>query len=208
MKYSSELSKLVIHNMKVIETAPQVVDEIEGTIFREINKICEDFSTETMKWKGQFDFDVVTGEGDIKFYPNNWINPDAANPYASYGLSCEEGNDGRHWLSLLLGLYPGEFVFFMFRIDHTFLKVTKKIFKSMLSSSFSSKPQLSKLGFKINDDNIVLPFYLDEALLSEEYPSDLDTVFIPVKNALESVRKAHVDLDNIYKEILKESGLK
>ena len=207
MKYSSELSKLVIHNMKVIETAPQVVEEIEETIFEEINKICKDFS-ETMKWRGQFNFYEVPVKGDLKFYPNNWISPEATKPFASYGLSCKEENDERNWLSLLLGLYPGEFVYFMFRIDRLFLKANKTNFKIMLNKSFSNKPQLSKLGFKIDDDNIILPFYLDESVLSEEYPSNLDSVFIPVKNALESVRKAHVDLDSIYKEIHKESGLK
>lgn len=181
MNYSPELCKLVIQNLNVLEVAPKIVDEIEDKIFEEIKKRCEDSFKKEKGWKVNFDF----SEGIMEFYPGSWIQEQNEIPIAKIKLTnIEKDDDDSFWLSLFLGLRPGGEVAFSFSIDYNVLRVDKRGFKRLLVECFDNNSELQKLGFRLNDDTLALTVVLNEKILVEEYPDDLDKSFVPIDKAL------------------------
>lgn len=210
-KYGEELSRLVINNMNVVQIAPKVVEEIEVKVLTGLNDICKVFA-EQQGFHGQFDMGSKSDEAEIEFYQNSdyWKNGDDI--ICSYYLDSEENeNDDMYWLTDLLGVYNNAHSTFAYRIDYTKLKDIKlKEYRHNLAVHYDNNQLLKELGFRVggNGQYIYLPFKLDQQILSDEYPDELDTVYDVVRDSLEKIKKAHNVFNKITQDIVKKAGYK
>ncbi len=206
MAYSTELCKLIIQNMKVIEAAPKIVTQIEKKIFKEIDQRCENYFKKNKGWLGTFDFI----DDDLQFYPDNWSQGvDTQIAKFAFDLIGDDPEES-HWVSVLLDLIPEGNTGFKFSIDHGVLKVGKPQFRKLLQKYFSKNTKLQELGFR-NDKSepeLVLAVTLDEKSLVAGYPTDLDRFFKPIDNALDAINEAQPFLNKIVNDIREEAGLK
>ena len=209
--YGEELSKLVIRNMNVVEIAPKVVTEIEGVIFKGMNEVCKDYA-EQQNFNGRFDMNCTgANEEGIEFYPGTdyWRNEDEI--ICSYYLDSQEGEDEDiNWLTVLLGSYNNAHSIFAYTIDHKKINIRLKEYRNKLAAHYDNNPILKELGFRMGRTGtyIYLPFQLDKQILIDEYPYELDRVYDVVKNALETIQKAHNVFIKITRDIVKGAGYK
>lgn len=216
MQFSDELSKLVIQNMEIIETAPSVVSEIEKALFESINERIEQKIKRKRNWSGVYDLVIENEYPDTSFRPNHWPIDDKEGTYdAWYGLYRTEKGDGLNWLSCATGVRGAELcLFFAFEYSHfksdcNESNMNLREYKNKLSECYeNAKSILESKGFFLAKDvrshiYIFRPFCFDAETLAKEFP-DFDEALKPLDEALDNLFEVHPVFDEFVVNTLKE----
>jgi len=191
MNNKSELQKLVISNLAILEAAPVVVSEVEHHIFEVIDTKIEKWVQRQGDWEGIFDF--LGSETSIK--PMAWEKTSDGTYTACFSLACESAEGYNHYLSPLLGVVPKKFGFW-FGVDAK--RITGlggkgsqpgKEWKLYLSDKFEELG-LGAFGFDLCGQSLLLPLVIASEVLTSDYPDSINDALAPVDDALEALCKA------------------
>jgi hypothetical protein len=201
MNYPDELRRLVIRNMEVLETAPEVKDKVEYLLFDAINARIEGAVKAEKNWEGCYG--LVTEKDDYMttFKPQSWPNcKDKSEDYgACYNL--KETADYQ-WLSCATGV-KGASLCFEFCVDSRWSGLSAREHNRKLETFSADNAALLKTGFSLTTGrrkSIVRPFHFDADKLAEDYP-DFDESLAPLDAALDDLFKAHGEFDNFVKKL-------
>ena len=104
MNYPNELSQLVIRNMEIIETAPEVVAATEKRLFAAMNARIEKAVKAQKNWKGCYDLVTDKEEEETTFAPAVWPEDEDGQYCAYYTLGQTEDVNPDYWLSCATGI--------------------------------------------------------------------------------------------------------
>lgn len=206
MKYDKEIAAHVIKNIALIENSIKVIEDIEKTLFKGIDKFVEKQvkASDLMLGKDNF-FDIW--EGKACYFSTEGWEAGAKEQYAWYHLGYHGGEDELNYLTCALGECEEEAKLNLhFSMDKDELGLKKSAFKNLLRSEFEKNEALHGLGFMLGDggDGIELVFHLEKELVAEEYPH-FDECFAPLKQALNTVFEAHPIFEKIVENIKQQA---
>ena len=201
MNYPNELSQLVIRNMEIIETAPEVIAATEKRLFAAMNARIEKAVRAKKNWKGCYDLVTDKDEEETTFAPESWPENEDESYGAYYTLTHTEDSGDYEWLSCATGVM-GAALCLEFAVDSDWSGLTAKEYKKMLENFYAGNTVLQKAGFTLapGKKGIVRPFHFDAEKLASECP-DFDEALAPLEVALEDIFMAHGEFDKFVKEL-------
>jgi hypothetical protein len=201
MNYPAELCQLVIRNMEVIETAPEVIEATEKRLFAAINARIEKTVKARENWKGCYDLVTDKDDEETSFAPESWPENEDEVYGAYYTLTYTEDSGNYEWLSCATGV-QGAALCLKFVVDSDWADLTPKEYKKALESFYAGNSALQKAGFSLapSKKSIVRAFHFDAGKLATEYP-DFDEALAPLDAALENLFKAHGEFDKFVKTL-------
>ena len=198
MNNKSELQKLVIRNLAILEAAPAVVAEIQQRIFDVLNAKLE-------KWVGQQD--TLQGvykypAGETTFAALDWPKTTDGDYAAYITLGCENDGGYHHCLSPLLGVLPEKFGLW-FCVDAR--TVTGLIGKGSqpgkawgtFLAEWYSKSQLGRRGLTLQAQSLFLPISICPDTLANNYPESVGVALEPFDFALGVLRQVIPELNKL-----------
>lgn len=198
MNDKSELQKLIIRNLSILETAPSVVAEIEKHIFDAINAKIEKWVLRKKSWEGVYKYPT----GETSFKALDWPKT-AEKDYAAYiSLGCENTTGYQYCLSPLLGVLPEKFGLWLYVDTRTITGMNgkgtqpSKAWGTFLSDWYSTS-KLPELGIDLLNQNLFLPVVIYVDKLIETYPDSISEALVPVDDALETLRQAIPELNRL-----------
>ncbi len=205
MKYDKDIAAHVISNIALIESAHEVIDDVESTIFRKFNAVvkkCVEGSDLALGKDNNFE--LHHGDDDLYFSINDWEpSADAHLAWYCFSFGEEEIGEDLYHLTHLLGEYSkNASLRLQLAIDKDELGLKLRKFKSNLRDVFLKSEALLALGFQLSECNerIELQVHLDKTLVAEEYP-DLDESFEPVIKSLNTLFEAHSHFEQLVKDM-------
>lgn len=200
MNYPNELCQLVIRNMEVIETAPEVIEATEKRLFAAMNARIEKAVKAQKGWKGCYDLVTESEYEETTFAPKGWPESEDESYGVYYTLTHAEEFEDYEWLSCATGV-TGASLCFAFVVDSEWSGQTAKDYKKTLENFYAGNSVLQKAGFSLspNKKSIVRPFHFVADKLAAEYP-DFDTALAPLDAALKDIFKAHDEFDRFVKK--------
>lgn len=196
MNFPKELCQLVIRNMEIIETAPEVITATEKRLFAAINARVEAaIEAKTDNWKGCYDLVTDNDDEQTVFAPGDWPDCEDGSYGAYYFLMETEECADYHWLSCATGVRGAELCF-AFIVESEWSGLSPSNYKKSLETFYAGNDVLQKAGFSLasNKKSIVRPFHFDPEKIAEEYP-DLEEALAPLDAALEDIFRAHAEFD-------------
>jgi len=211
MKYSEDISKLVIQNIEQHERAAMVIEEVDGSLFKAIEK-------ESKSVIGDFK-SALDGNEELEFSDNHyisfsfkdWLIKGSEDMY--FGMSLhptgeEEHKDAATWLGHLCGIpHASSGLILSFWVDHKGLNLRLPRLKPILVKHFEKSNDLKGHGFKLSKkgDELELHFNFKQDKILSHYPYELSEAMYPLVKALEAVEKCKSELDEIVTTIKMES---
>lgn len=203
MAFSDEICKLVIENIELLEEAPNVIDEIENKVFKEINNRFKAYLDGREGWKDDGVYTYLDdGDGETTFAPIGWPEDEETDYTAFYGFNCNSGDNFQYWLTALGGKKSSAKFGIFFNVENNSIGMKKNQWKSFLMGQYQSKTVLQESGVTYEGSSLCIPIVIDPKLMAEEYP-DFDACLNPVDDALEILMKVNPYIDEIVKEALK-----
>jgi hypothetical protein len=171
---SHEAHRLIIRNMRVLEEAPEVVEEVTKAVFKRINEKIE-------QW-GQTDNGT----------------------YLAYLQFTTYGERSSYWLSRLIGATKDESGFYfsvlpVWITGNTGRKGARpgKAWAKYLADHLPDFPVVRQCGFRLEGEDLFLPVRLDVEELAEAYPDSLDDALLPIDEALRKITEILPELDRL-----------
>lgn len=207
MAFSNDICKLVIENVELLEEAPSVIEEVENTIFREINSRIEDFIKNKDGWKeGVYTYYENEKDSETSFAPLDWPEDEDGDYSAWYEFNDEDSGDGcNYYLSALLGKISGDYFGFFFNVDCNYFGRTKKLWEKFLAAEYQKRSILQESGVSLVKGRLCIPITIDPKLMADEY-AGFDGCLKPVNDALEILMKVNPEISEIVKEAKKTSA--
>ncbi|MDL2216267.1 hypothetical protein LJB81_00870 [Desulfovibrio sp. OttesenSCG-928-M14] len=204
MNYPNELCQLVIRNMEIIETAPQVVEAVEKRLFAAMNDRVKTAVKAKKNWEGCFDLVTDKDDETTVFGPETWLSGDDDSFGAYYEMSYVE--DIATWLSCAIGAV-GASLCLEFAVDTDWSGQTVREYKKALENFYAGNTALQKAGFSLAADkkSIIKTFHFDAEKLAGEYP-DFDEALAPLDEALQDLFKVHAEFDKFVTGLSKKRG--
>jgi len=205
MAFSNEICKIVIENIELLEEAPNVIDEIDNKVFKEINNRFKAYFDGKEGWKDEGVYTYLDdGDGETTFAPIGWPEDEDTDYTAYYQFCCNSDENFQYRLTAL----AGKIAFAKFGIFFSAENVgmNKKQWKSFLMSQYQSKPILQESGVTYEGGSLCIPIVIDPKLMAEEYP-DFDACLKPVDDAIEILMKVNPYIDEIVKEAMKSETI-
>jgi hypothetical protein len=204
MNYPNELCQLVIRNMEVIETAPEVIDEAATRLFAVINARIEKAVKAKRDWEGCYDLVTDKDYAETTFAPQSWpkYGDEEDESYGVYyTLTHTEGSEDYEWLSCATGVM-GSSLCFAFVVDSEWSGLTAGEYKKKLETFYAGNAALQETGFSLapGRKSIVRPFFFDAEKLAAGFP-DFDEALSPLDAALDDLFKAHGEFDKFVKKL-------
>lgn len=199
MSQSYEPHRLAIQHLSVLESAPEIVAEVEKKVFAAIDAKIEDWVKLQNNWEGVYNYI----EEELSFKPKYWEKDENEDYCAYYCIGCETGEDYEYSLSPLLGVVPDKYGIW-FRVDARWVtglsgKGVNAAWKKYLAERFA-QTKLKELDFQLEGDSLYLPIHVDANVLANDYPDSLDTALEPFNKALERLEAAHPEIDTLLKD--------
>lgn len=204
MKYSNELSSLVINNIFEIERSVLVLDEVEHTIQKKINELFKEKIDGVILLAKDSSLNAHKEKG-LYFSDEQWVDSDNET-FAFYDF-CTSNETSEYsgetveprWLSFACGYTASSSINIGFNIQHKKLGLRKDNFKKQLAEQYNKYPYLQELGFRISSNGlyIIKDFILDKSLLAKEYPNELDQSLQPIESSINALLEAHCDFCSI-----------
>ena len=102
-----EAHRLIIRNMRVLEEAPAVVEEVTKAVFKRINEKIERWVETRDGWEGTFSLTGCDDGGETAFQAVTWGQTDDGTYVACLQFTYH-GVLSSHWLSRLIGATKDE----------------------------------------------------------------------------------------------------
>lgn len=200
MDVKSDLIKMTIKNLDVVEQSIKIMEDVD-------NKFCDIIDKKlnvlTKKIFSQWECSNYFAENeDFSFWPEDW-NSHKTNGLQKVYFALEAIKDDRlHWLSCFAGISGGE-CGIAFRIDSSQCKVSAEDIKRDLSEfCFENNVKLKEAGFEHDGEGLIYhPFKLDINLVADSWPNPGQDVFQPYVDALLDIKKAMPVFDEYVKRI-------
>jgi hypothetical protein len=210
MNYPNELCQLVIRNMEIIETAPNVIAEVEKRLFAAVNARIEKAVKAKRNWEGCYELVTEKEYDETTFAPQSWPKDEDASEDESYGAyytltHTEEAGDYK-WLSRVTGVM-GTALCFAFVVESEWSGLTPHEYKRKLETFYAGNAALQEAGFSLapGKKSIVRPFHFDADKLAAGFP-DFDEALAPLDAALGDLFKAHGEFDGFVKNLMNSGG--
>jgi len=206
MKYSEELSKLIIDNVAQHERAAQVLEEIDKTVLKaievEAKAVIERFDSEL---DGNEDFELYEN-GKINFSFKNWkVEGSDESIFILEINDISENDEGSDtWLGHICGIpYTSTALRLQFYVDYRELGLKAHRYKQILRETFETSSPLIERGFKLSDSGYGLEkaFQFKKEEILAHYPSDLSESMLPLTNVLESFEECKAEFDKLVEVI-------
>lgn len=200
-----EAFKLIVENIEMLDDACQLVaNTFDEELFLAIyNVIKENIS---QHYDSESIFSIDDNNIDIRFYPTSWNNQHNKSKsnsigYFYFNFSSDEFNEsGSYFRISPLFSNTKESIGLVFHVN----MLTKKDKKTLITQDIHN--ELAKLGFKFNKAyySFYLPIKpLNPQLVIENYPDTLEDAMDPIREALETLKKAHPIFDKIVEDAKK-----
>ena len=211
MKYSEDISKLVIQNIEQHERAAMVIEEVDESLLKAVEK-------ESKSVIGDFK-SALDGNEELEFADNNslcfsfkdWLVSGLEGMLFGVSLNAtdnEHHNDSASWVGHLCGIpYASSGLILSFWVEHKSLNLKLPRLKSILVKQFENSTELKAHGFKLSKKGDELELYLnfEQNKILTHYPYELSEAMSPLVKALEAVEKCKSELDEIVKAVKTES---
>jgi len=201
MTKTYEPHSLVIRNLAVLESAPEIVREVEKAVFSAVHEKIEAWIAARENWDGTGDFP----DGENCFGPTAWKTAENDKRIAWFAIGPEsDGDDYEYWLSALLGIVQDKYGIW---VNFNTTWITRQTGKGARPSATWKKylaeqfplTKLGALGFELEGEYLFLPIQVDGEALAEDYPGSLQFVLEPVDDALRKLEAAHTEIDILLK---------
>lgn len=198
-----EAHRLIIRNMRVLEEAPAVIEEVTKAVFKRINEKIEQWVEAREGWEGVFAENGHDDGGETSFQATQWGQTDAGTYVACLHFTYR-GERSWHWLSPLIGASEDQFGFF-FEVSPVWItgNTGRKgarpgtAWKRYLADHLQDFPALTQCGFGPGGEDLFLPVRLDADELAEAYPDSLDDALPPIDEALKKISDILPELDRL-----------
>lgn len=203
MNESHEAHRLIIRNMRVLEEAPEVVEEVTRAVFKRINEKVEQWVDAREAWEGIFSLTGDDDGGETTFQAAKWGQTDNGT-YLAYLQFTTYGERSSYWLSRLIGATEDESGFYfsvlpVWITGNTGRKGARpgKAWTKYLSDHLQNFSALTQCGFRLEGEDLFLPVRLDVEELAEAYPDSLDDALPPIDEALKKITEILPELDRL-----------
>lgn len=200
---SYEAHRLIIRNMRVLEEAPAVIEEVTKAVFKRINGKIEKWVEAREGWEGVFSLNGYDDGGETAFQATKWGQTDDGT-YVAYLDFTSRLERSCHWLSPLIGASEDQFGFFfnvlaVWITGNTGRKGARpgKAWTRYLADHLQDFPALTQCGFSLDGESLFLPVCLDADKLAEAFPDSLDDALPPIDEALEKITQILPELDQL-----------
>ncbi|MDR2050296.1 MAG: hypothetical protein LBQ63_00765 [Deltaproteobacteria bacterium] len=208
MDYPVELCRLVIRNLDIVETLPEVLSSLETRFFTSVNARVEERVKRQGRnlWKGYYNFAPAGEEEDTSFALSVW--PDAGNgDYAAYFTLgyTEEGEAERdRWFSRAAGV-KGSALCLRFEADYAAFGLKPREYRQRLAAFYAANPALAQAGFHISSytEGICRPFSFEAEKLAAACP-DFGEILTPLDEALDDLFKVQDSFDAFVRQLAAE----
>ncbi|HII4309813.1 TPA: hypothetical protein ACY4PQ_000827 [Vibrio parahaemolyticus] len=211
MKYSEDISKLVIQNIEQHERASMVIEEVEQLLLKAIEeeskRVINDFKSQL---DGNEEFDIVDNQY-LFFSFKDWLVKDIEGSQFGFNLYTsgeEQHEDAATWLGHLCGIpYASSGLILSFWTEYKNLNLRLLQLKPILVEHFEKSEELKAHGFKLSKkgDELELHFNFSHDKICSHYPYELSEAMSPLVKALKAVEKCKPELDRIVEAIKAES---
>ncbi len=209
MKYSKELSKLIIDNIEQHERAAQVLEEIDKTVVKAIEieaKTIIEKSAPTLD--GNEDFDLYENE-TLNFSFLDWKIEDSNETVFKINIeyTSEDDDTSETWLGYICGIpNQGTGLSLRFSADYRTLGLKAHRYKQLIRESLEESKKLIENGFKLSDSGYELekPFQFNKSDILAHYPKNLFEAMTPLTNTLEAFIECKSEFDMIVDKIKKQ----
>ena len=201
MAYGDAICKLVIENVELLEEAPNVIEEVENKVFKEINNRIKTFFANREGWKedGVYTFLEDIEDAQTTFAPIDWPEDEDKNYTAYYSFRSGSGEDYQYWLTALVGKTSADRFGIYFEVDCNSVGMNKRQWKNFLASQYQKQPFLQESNVLLEESSLCIPIIIDSKLMAEEYPF-FETCLKPVDDALEILLKVNQIIDAVVRE--------
>ncbi len=201
MYTSLELCRTVIRNMKIIETAPELMAITEQQLFAAVNMRIENTVEKTGDWKGRYEFVMDTGSEETCFAPKYWPEDKNGLYAAYYTLTCTEDSGNCSLLSCATGIM-GAALCLEFIAHPNQFGLTVYEYANKLKLFYGWNAKLQANGFILTPDkqSIARLFHFNPEELAEDFPN-FNTALEPLDAALTALFKVHPEFDDFIREL-------
>lgn len=198
-----EAHRLIIRNMRVLEEAPAVVEEVTKAVFKRINEKIEGWVETRDGWEGTFSLTGCDDGGETAFQAVTWGQTDDGTYVACLQFTYH-GVLSSHWLSRLIGATKDEsgFLFNVLPVGITGNTGRRgarpgKAWAKYLADHLPDFPAVRQCGFRLEGESLFLPVRLDAEELAKAYPASLDDALPPIDDALKKITEILPELDRL-----------
>lgn len=199
MNYPTELCQLIICNMEIIESVPDIIASTEKILFTAINTRIKKAVKSRKGWKGCYEHITERDDSDeTTFAPSAWPENEDKSYNAWYTLTATEIFKD-YWLSNATGV-TGAALCLEFAVDPDWSELTTKEYKRSLEAFYTGSHTVQQAGFCLapSKKSIVRPFTFDADKLAAEFP-DMNEALAPLDAALSDLFGAHGEFDKFVK---------
>ncbi|MEZ9054827.1 hypothetical protein [Vibrio sp. 10N.247.311.26] len=209
MKYSEEISKLVIKNLDQHEKAALVLFEVGEVVSKAINKEAKEL-IEAFALDGNEYFNFDNEDKDICFSLKDWMSEDPEE--MTFGISLNyydpDEKEPNTWLGHFCGVpYKSTGLYLHFWVDRRHSGIRLPRFKQILREHFEASTLLIENGFKLSADGQTLDrvFTLKQEEILANYPHDLSEALSPLTESIKAFERCQPDFMKLVEALKKES---
>lgn len=203
MNESHEAHWLIIRNMRVLEEAIPVVEDVTRTVFKRINEKIEQWVEAREGWEGVFTLTGYDDGGETSFQATKWGQAANGTYLAWFEFTCHSELLW-YWLSPLIGASEDELGFF-FKLQPVWITGNtgrkgarpSRAWTKYLADHLPDFPAVRQCGFRLEGESLFLPVRLDAEALAKAYPASLDDALPPIDDALKKITEILPELDRL-----------
>lgn len=209
MKYSEDISKLVIENLDQHEKAALVLFEVGEVVSKAINKEAKDL-IEAFALDGNEYFNFDDEDKDICFSLKDWLFEESED--STFGMSIvpfdPDEKEPNTWLGHFCGVpYKSTGLGLYFWVERKHLRIKLPRFKQILREHFEASTLLIENGFKLSADGQTLDkvFTLKQEEILANYPHDLSEALSRLTDSIKAFERCKPEFDKLVEALKKES---
>lgn len=206
MKYTEELSKLIIDNIEQHERSHLVIEEVDRVVTKAIEK-------ETAAFFEGFDSKILEKES-YAFFDNNimslsfdeWKVEDNDDNLFGMKIVAHSDNDeeAQSWLAFFCGIpYKSTGLTLKFFTEHLKVDLTANNYKKALVSFLEESPKLIENGYKVDSTGYYIEkiFRFDKDTILEHYPHQLSKAMQPLTDTLQTFQECKPEFDRLVEKL-------
>ncbi|MCG6221536.1 MULTISPECIES: hypothetical protein [Vibrio] len=206
MKYTEELSKLIIDNIEQHERSHLVIEEVDRVVIKAIEKeteaFFEGFDSKLIEKESYsfYDYDAMSlsfFEWRVEGNENNLFGINLV-PYS------DNGEETQSWLAYLCGIpYKSTGLSLQFFTEHQKVGITANNLKKFLVTFLEESLKLRENGFKVDSTGYYIEktFNFDKDIILQYYPHQLPKAMNPLTDTLQTFQECKPEFDRLVEEL-------